>query len=228
VSTLFALICWGSVIAFLIYWHKQRKARLNAGESYQIDETYLNIAKRKKQIGIVFIISLILYISPKLLVLIGIVAFFAFLYYWRKKISARKEAGDNYMHDEKYLHISKVKRIVGVVCVVSLILGIIIPNNQEIHDKNYTVEEQQKINEALIEFKKVQDLNKPSTPGAGYNSTIKKTYIRGNSVVIETTDEATSPNLGTVIYACTYVFTEKNGKWSHKLESNKRIGHKKN
>lgn len=51
------------------------------------------------------------------------VTLIAFIVYWRKKANARKNAGDNYKDDPVYQKISKTKRIIGAVCIVSLLLG---------------------------------------------------------------------------------------------------------
>ena len=57
----------------------------------------------------------------KLFALIWLVSLVAFIVYWRKKASARKAAGENYQSDPEYLAISKTKRIIGIVCIVSFI-----------------------------------------------------------------------------------------------------------
>ena len=57
----------------------------------------------------------------KLFALIWLVSLVAFIVYWRKKASARKAAGENYQSDPEYLAISKTKRIIGMVCIVSFI-----------------------------------------------------------------------------------------------------------
>lgn len=54
---------------------------------------------------------------------IWFVTFIAFIVYWRKKVKAKKEAGDDYKNSPQYQQISKTKRIIGVVCVLSLFLG---------------------------------------------------------------------------------------------------------
>ena len=46
----------------------------------------------------------------------------AFLVYWRKKVAAKRAAGVYYMDDPLYQSVSKVKRVIGVICVVSFML----------------------------------------------------------------------------------------------------------
>ena len=48
-----------TLIMFVVYWWKKRKARLAAGENYQTDENYQRISVRKRIIGLVCIISFI-------------------------------------------------------------------------------------------------------------------------------------------------------------------------
>ena len=56
----------------------------------------------------------------------------AFIVYWRKKASARKAAGENYQNDPEYLAVSKTKRIIGIVCIVSFIAtGALAPKSDE-------------------------------------------------------------------------------------------------
>lgn len=55
--------------------------------------------------------------------LIWIVTFIAFIVFWRKKKAARKAAGENYQDNPIYKQISKQKRIIGIVCIVSLLLA---------------------------------------------------------------------------------------------------------
>ena len=57
----------------------------------------------------------------KLFSLVWLVSLVAFIVYWRKKASARKAAGENYQSDPEYLAVSKTKRIIGIVCIVSFI-----------------------------------------------------------------------------------------------------------
>lgn len=52
------------------------------------------------------------------------VTFIAFIVYWWKKKSARKKGGNDYINFPPYQQISKTKRIIGAVCLVSFFLGI--------------------------------------------------------------------------------------------------------
>lgn len=51
------------------------------------------------------------------------VTIIAFVAYYFKKRSARKAAGEGYRQDENYQQVSKVKRIIGVVCVLAFVLA---------------------------------------------------------------------------------------------------------
>lgn len=57
------------------------------------------------------------------LIFVSFISFIAFIVYWRKKANARKAAGENYQSDATYQSVSKIKRIIGVVCVLSFIIG---------------------------------------------------------------------------------------------------------
>ena len=57
------------------------------------------------------------------LIFVSFISFIAFIVYWRKKANARKAAGENYKSDPNYQSISKTKRIIGAVCVLSFIIG---------------------------------------------------------------------------------------------------------
>ncbi len=67
-----------------------------------------------------------------LFALIWIASLVAFIIYWRKKASARKAAGENYENDEAYQSVSKTKRIIGIVCIVSFVLtGALAPKSDD-------------------------------------------------------------------------------------------------
>ena len=53
------------------------------------------------------------------------VALIAFIVYWWKKRKARKDGGDDYKNYPEYQRISKTKRIVGAVCIISFVLGMV-------------------------------------------------------------------------------------------------------
>lgn len=64
--------------------------------------------------------------------LVWLASLVAFIVYWRKKASARKAAGENYQNDPEYLAVSKTKRIIGIVCIVSFIAtGALAPKSAE-------------------------------------------------------------------------------------------------
>lgn len=58
----------------------------------------------------------------KVSALVFLVTFIMFIVYWWKKRKARISAGDDYSNDQKYQEISKIKRIIGIVCVISLLI----------------------------------------------------------------------------------------------------------
>ena len=51
----------------------------------------------------------------------------AFIAFWWKKHKARLSAGENYADDENYKHISKIKKIIGIACIVSFVIAGAIP-----------------------------------------------------------------------------------------------------
>lgn len=51
----------------------------------------------------------------------------AFIVFWRKKVNAKKSAGENYADDENYKHISKIKKFIGIACIVSFVIASAIP-----------------------------------------------------------------------------------------------------
>ena len=53
------------------------------------------------------------------------ISFILFFVYWRKKIAAKRAAGVNYKEDPLYRSMSKIKRFIGVVCILSLIMCIL-------------------------------------------------------------------------------------------------------
>lgn len=151
-----------SLVAFVVFWWKKRKARLAAGETYASDATYQKISGKKRWSGIVcvasFAISVVLNALSdgaemidgikNLFNLVFVATLLAFVYYWRKKASARKAAGDNYQSDESYLRINKIKRIIGGVCAASLFLSVITPNSAAEEHKQAVKEAQRQAYEA--------------------------------------------------------------------------------
>ena len=58
-----------------------------------------------------------------LFAVVWLVSLIAFIVFWRKKVKAKNDAGDSYESDENYLSVSKTKRIIGAVCIVSFVLA---------------------------------------------------------------------------------------------------------
>ena len=63
--------------------------------------------------------------------MIWLVSFIAFIVYWRKKVNAKKSAGENYLDDENYKNVSKMKRIIGAVCIASFVIASVIPASND-------------------------------------------------------------------------------------------------
>ena len=59
-SGFFILVWLVTLIAFIVYWWKKRKARIAAGEGYKDDPTYQQVSKVKRIIGAVCILSFII------------------------------------------------------------------------------------------------------------------------------------------------------------------------
>ena len=61
----------------------------------------------------------------------------AFIVFYFKKRNARKKAGENYKSDERYLAVSKKKKIIGWICILSFVGIIITPHSapKEVNDK---------------------------------------------------------------------------------------------
>lgn len=68
--------------------------------------------------------------------LVFFVSLIAFIVFWRKKANARKTAGENYKEDPNYLKVSKTKKIIGAVCVLSLILSFVTGGSNSSTSKN--------------------------------------------------------------------------------------------
>ena len=62
--------------------------------------------------------------------MIWLVSFIAFIVYWRKKVNAKKSAGENYLDDENYKNVSKIKKIIGAVCIASFVILCAIPGEK--------------------------------------------------------------------------------------------------
>ena len=85
----------------------------------------------------------------QILSLTWLVSLIAFIVYWRKKVGAKKSAGEAYKDDENYKNISRTKRIIGLVCIASFVLTAAIPqsNHQSNPQPNYQ-SQQREIEEA--------------------------------------------------------------------------------
>lgn len=72
-----------------------------------------------------------------LCVIIWIFTSLAFVIFYFKKRSARKKAGENYKSDERYLRVSKKKKIIGWICILSFVGIIVTPHSapKEVDDK---------------------------------------------------------------------------------------------
>lgn len=57
IAAMFFITFWVSIIVFLMYWWKKRKARLSAGEYYLNDEIYKKMSWRKKIVGFICVVS---------------------------------------------------------------------------------------------------------------------------------------------------------------------------
>lgn len=67
-----------------------------------------------------------------LLGMVWLVTLIWFIALYRQKKAARLAAGENYKNDEAYMAISKKKRIVGIVCIASLLINFAIgPTNKD-------------------------------------------------------------------------------------------------
>ena len=83
-----------------------------------------------------------------LFIMIWFVSLIAFIVYWRKKANVRKAAGENYANDENYNAVSKMKRLIGIVCLVSFVIGAAIPESPEAKAEREAKEQQQRIEQA--------------------------------------------------------------------------------
>ena len=70
--------------------------------------------------------------------LVWLVSLVAFIVFWRKKVNAKKSAGDSFASDENYLLVSKTKKIIGAVCAASFVLMIIFSGGSDTSSENKT------------------------------------------------------------------------------------------
>ena len=71
------------------------------------------------------------------------VTLIAFIVYWWKKKKARKAGGDNYKESPQYIQVSKTKKIIGAICIVSFILGFATSPSQTPEEKARIAAEKQ-------------------------------------------------------------------------------------
>lgn len=90
-------------------------------------------------------------------ILVWFISLVGFIYYWRKKVSAKKSAGENYKDDETYQQISKTKRLIGIVCLVSFVIGGAIPLSPETKAERAAQEQQKKIEQVAKNEQKAAD-----------------------------------------------------------------------
>ena len=70
------------------------------------------------------------------------VTLIAFIVYWWKKRCARLAGGADYKSDSLYLKMSKIKRIIGIVCILSFVLGCATSNNSVSPEEQARIEAQ--------------------------------------------------------------------------------------
>lgn len=78
----------------------------------------------------------------QILSLTWLVSLIAFIVYWRKKVGAKKSAGEKYKDDENYKNVSRTKRIIGLVCIASFAILFAINSNSNVgssSSSSYTV-----------------------------------------------------------------------------------------
>ena len=63
----------------------------------------------------------------------------AFVVFYFKKRNARKKAGENYKSDERYLAVSKKKKFIGWICILSLVGGCVLTSSADKVDGNKNV-----------------------------------------------------------------------------------------
>lgn len=90
--------------------------------------------------------------------LVNFVTLIAFIVFWWKKRKARIAAGENYKEDSQYRHISKIKRIIGVVCVLSLVLGCLTGNPEETAQRQAQKQAEQQAKDQADKAAKEQEI----------------------------------------------------------------------
>lgn len=90
--------------------------------------------------------------------LVHFVTLIAFIVFWWKKRKARIAAGENYKEDSQYRHISKIKRIIGVVCVLSIILCGLTANPEETAQRQAQKQAEQQAKDQADKAAKEQEI----------------------------------------------------------------------
>lgn len=75
--------------------------------------------------------------------LVFLTTLIAFVVFWWKKRKARIAAGADYMDDQNYQKVSKIKRLIGVVCVVSFVIGLATQPERTPEEKAKLAQQQQ-------------------------------------------------------------------------------------
>ena len=138
---MFHVIFVVSLVVFVVYWRKKNTLAKSLGDGYENDASFLQACKIKKYAGYICLGAVVLSAVTQgsqliddiknLFGLICSITFFSFLYLWRKQSTAKKEAGENYSGDDRYLHFGKMKKVVGGACLATFVIMMIIPNSQE-------------------------------------------------------------------------------------------------
>ena len=91
--------------------------------------------------------------------LIWLGTFVAFVVYWWKKRKARKNAGENYADDENYKKISKIKKIIGAVCIASFIIGTAIPETPKTPEEQVRIAFNRELDNLKSSLEEVDDIS---------------------------------------------------------------------
>ena len=124
-----------------------------------------------------------------------LLTFIGFLIMWGVKFVTKKAAGELYTENEKYQKVSKIKRYVGVACVIFLVLAALTKENNTEDKKSTTKIEQQA---HIYDKAKIVDLkNGPGTKTLGKVSVLE---INSSDLTQEALEDwyfnYASPNVG--------------------------------
>ena len=151
-----------SAVAFIFHWWKKRKARINAGENYENDADYRKFSGRQFGLGIACVVLFYFSVyalfsdigdAKRVPAMYGFLTAagtgVAFIVYWWKKQKARINAGENYADDSEYKKISLHKRIIGLVCLASVVLMVAtMPKMTPEEEAEYALRQEMKKKEA--------------------------------------------------------------------------------